>query len=141
MGHAFDHKALPAINNALDWLVARQAILTSRGAHRSADCMSMSRRASSTASYPSGCPMIHDLQGAAGRGQHDPGGGHVEPNASSVQRSSRSPKHSVRAMTSRATSASGRSDEGMGAQADQGVGDADAALRPRPSRRAWWTAA
>jgi hypothetical protein len=28
MGHAFDQKALPAVNNALDWLLAEHTIPT-----------------------------------------------------------------------------------------------------------------
>jgi alpha-beta hydrolase superfamily lysophospholipase len=31
MGHAFDHKALPAVNNALDWLLAQHAVRLREG--------------------------------------------------------------------------------------------------------------
>ena len=33
MGHAFDQKALPAVNNALDWLLAQHTIPTPQRQH------------------------------------------------------------------------------------------------------------
>jgi uncharacterized protein len=51
MGHAFDHKALPAVNSALDWLLAQREVRPPEGDNARAR-VSRSRRAPLTASYP-----------------------------------------------------------------------------------------